>query len=138
MEYDKKVVRHMPKCLHCGDRITYGRMDKKFCCDDCRNRHYNEQNKAARSYRRKVIAQLTVNYEILDSLFRAGIYSIDLMDAATMGFAPGMITSCRRVGRHDEYCCFDIKYIMTSTRIYSISKLENVSLNLQVVTEAKQ
>jgi hypothetical protein len=48
-----------------------------------------------------------------------------------MGFVPGMVTSYRRVGKHDEFFCFDIKYIMTNMRIYSISKLENVSLPLQ-------
>lgn len=70
------------------------------------------------------------NYQILDSLFRAGVKSIEIIDVITMGFAPGVMTSYRRVGKHDEYCCFDIKYIMTNKRIYSISKLENVSVPL--------
>lgn len=48
-----------------------------------------------------------------------------------MGFVPGMVTSYQRVGKHDEFCCFDIKFIMTKMRIYSISKLENVSVTLQ-------
>ena len=70
------------------------------------------------------------NYQVLDNLFRAGVQSIDILDAVTMGFVPGVVTSYRRVGKHDEFCCFDIKYIMTNMRIYSISKLENVSLSL--------
>lgn len=120
----------MPKCLHCGEQIKYGRTDKKFCCEDCRNRHYNELAKSSRMFRRKILSQLMANYQILDSLFRAGIASIELIDAIAMGFVPGVITSYRRVGRHDEFCCFDIKYIMTNMRIYSISKLENVSVPL--------
>ena len=71
------------------------------------------------------------NYQVLDSLFRAGVQSIDIMDAVTMGFVPGVVTSYRRIGKHDEFFCFDIKYIMTNMRIYSISKLENVSVHLQ-------
>jgi hypothetical protein len=71
------------------------------------------------------------NYDVLDSLFKAGITSVELIDAVTMGFVPGVVTSYQRVGKHDEFCCFDIKYIMTKMRIYSISKLENVSLTLQ-------
>jgi hypothetical protein len=71
------------------------------------------------------------NYQILDSLFRAGVKSIEIIDVITLGFAPGVMTSYRRVGKHDEYCCFDIKYIMTNKRIYSISKLENVSVHLR-------
>lgn len=76
------------------------------------------------------MAQLMANYQILDNLFRAGVTSVELIIAITMGFVPGVVTSYRRVGKHDEFCCFDIKYIMTDMRIYSISKLENVSLPL--------
>lgn len=131
MEYGKKIVRHMPKCLQCGQQIKYGRTDKKFCCDACKNRHYNEQTKSSKAFRRKILSNLMANYQILDSLFRTGINSIDIIDAVTMGFIPGVVTSYRRVGKHDEFCCFDIKYIMTRMRIYSISKLENVSVHLQ-------
>ena len=137
MGYAKKIVRHMPRCLHCGDQIKYGRKDKKFCCDECRNNHYNEQTRAGRTFRRKVMSQMVGNYDILDTLFKAGVSSIDILDAVAMGFAPGIVTSYRRVGKHDEFCCFDIKYIMTRTRIYSISKLENVSLNLQAGIDKK-
>ena len=131
MGYGKKIVRNMPKCLHCGEQIRYGRTDKKFCCDDCRNRHYNEQSKSGRAFRRRILSQLMGNYDVLDRLFKAEVYSIDLIDAVTIGFTPGIMTSHRRVCKHDEYCCFDIKYIMTDKRIYSISKLENVSVHLQ-------
>jgi hypothetical protein len=131
MGYAKKRVRHTPTCLHCGDKIKYGRTDKKFCCDECKTRHHNEQEKAGRAFRRRVMSQLVGNYDVLDSLFKAGITSVELIDAVTMGFVPGVVTSYQRVGKHDEFCCFDIKYIMTKMRIYSISKLENVSLTLQ-------
>ncbi len=121
----------MPRCLHCGTQIKYGRTDKKFCCDQCKNRHYNEQTRSGRAFRRKILSQLVTNYDVLDTLFKAGVYSIDLIDIVTMGFAPGIVTSYRKVGKHEEFCCFDIKYIMTKMRIYSISKLENVSVHLQ-------
>ena len=130
MGYGKKIVRHIPKCLHCGTKIKYGRVDKRFCCEDCKNRHHNELAKSGKSFKRKVLSQIMENYEVLDRLFKAEVYSIDLIDAITMGFVPGIVTSYRRVGKHDEFCCFDIKYIMTNMRIYSISKLENVSVPL--------
>ena len=130
MRYAKKIIRNIPTCIHCGEKIKYGRTDKKFCCDTCRHNHYNEQNKSGRAFRRKILSQLMTNYQILDNLFRSEVQSVDLIDAVTMGFVPGLVTSYRRVGKHDEYCCFDIKYIMTKMRIYSISKLENVSLPL--------
>ena len=121
----------MPKCLNCGEQIKYGRTDKKYCCEECKNKHYNEQSKSGRAFRRKILSQLMSNYEVLNTLFKAGVYSVDLIDAVTMGFVPGIVTSYRRVGKHDEFGCFDIKYIMTKMRIYSISKLENVSVHLQ-------
>lgn len=127
----------MPKCLHCGTQIKYGRSDKKFCCEECKNRHYNQQNRAGRAFKRKVLSRLMGNYELLDALFKSGVTSVDLIDIVNMGFSPGIVTSYRRSGKHDEFFCFDIKYIMTDMRIYSISKLENVSLNLQAGSEKK-
>lgn len=124
MDY-KKYERHMPVCLECGDRIRYGRIDKKYCCDDCRTRHHNAMAKKSRSFRRRVMKILLRNYDVLDGLIRSGIESIDLLDITAMGFAPGFVTSCSRSGKHDLYSCFDIKYIMTRTRVYSIMKIQN-------------
>ena len=132
MGYDKKIVRILPRCLHCGVQIRYGRTDKRFCCDECRNRHNNAQAKAGRAYRRKIMSLLSSNYDLLNELVKSGIDSVDLIDLVTMGFSPSVMTSFHRVGKHDEFCCFDIKYIMTRTRLYAISKIQNVSLNLQI------
>lgn len=115
----------MPTCLECGDRIRYGRIDKKFCCDDCRVRYYNAAAKIGRSFRRRVFSILTRNYEVLETLLKAGVDSIDIIDLAAMGFSPDFVTSHTRSGKHNEYGCFDIKYIMTRTRVYSISKIQN-------------
>lgn len=124
MDYVKQE-RHTPVCLECGDRIRYGRTDKKFCCEECRTRHYNALARNGRAFRRRVLSSLTRNYGILEGLMRAGVGSVDLMDLTAMGFSPLFCTSCRKSGKHDEYGCFDIKYIMTRTRIYSIAKIQN-------------
>ena len=121
----KKYERHMPVCLECGDKIRYGRTDKKFCCEDCRTRHNNALARDSRSFRRRVMQALTRNYTILTNLHKADVGSIEMLDLMTMGFNPSIVTSHRKSGRHDEYSCFDIKYIMTSTRVYSISKIQN-------------
>ena len=131
----KSYIRHMPVCLECGDRIKYGRADKKFCCEECRTRHHNKQVKDGRAFRRKVLRQLDRNYSILDSLLNAGMTSADIMDLIAMGFAPGFVTSCKRMRSRMEYTCFDIKYVMTPSRISSMTKIQNVSVPLQVGTE---
>ncbi len=126
MDYDKKYVRHMPVCLECGDRIRYGRTDKKFCCEECKTRHHNNLAKAGRTFRHKILRVINRNYEILDELLRSGADSADLMELMAGGFVPGIVTSYRREGKHDVYTCFDIKYIMTRTRLYSIMKIQNL------------
>ena len=125
----------MPVCLECGSQIRYGRTDKKFCCEECKIRHHNSRARAARYFKSKVIAIINRHYEILDALLKDGVDSADLMDLMTMGFVPGMITSYRRSGKHDVFTCYDIKYIMTSTRVYSLMKIHNLSVNLQVGTD---
>ena len=121
----KKQERHIPVCLECGDRIKYGRADKKFCCDECKTRNYNERVKRSRIFKRRVMSALLRNHDILENLMRADVDSVDLLSLVSMGFVPSLMTSVRKNGKHDECGCFDIRYIMTRTRIYSISKIEN-------------
>ena len=121
----KKYERHIPVCLECGDRIRYGRADKKFCCDECRAKNYNERVRKSRAFKRRVMNALSRNYALLEKLIRADIDSADLISLVSMGFVPSLMTSFRKYGKHDECSCFDIRYIMTGTRIYSISKIEN-------------
>ena len=136
MEY-KKWERVIPVCLECGDKIKYGRTDKKFCSDDCRNRHFNNKLKEGRAYRRKVLTLLQKNYDLLDKLIKSGIESADFADLVTLGFTPDAVTFYHRSRRHDDFACFDIKYKMSESRIYSISKIQNVSLPLHSEKKAK-
>ena len=137
MDDDKKYARHMPRCLECGDQIRYGRTDKKFCSERCKAKHHNDQAKAGRAFRHKVMGMLNRNYEILEEIIMSGADSVDLIDLMSLGFVPDMVTSYRRSGKHDHYTCYDIKYIMTSTRLFSIMKIQNLSVNLQAGTELK-
>ena len=121
----KKFERHIPVCLECGDKIRYGRTDKKFCCDECRSRHNNALAKNGRAFRRRMLSILYKNYEVLEAMIKADVDSVDMIDLIAMGFTPSVVTSYRRNGRHDEFSCFDIKFIMTRTRVYSISKIQN-------------
>ena len=124
MDY-KKNERHLPVCLECGDTIKYGRTDKKFCCDECRKKNFYEKERQGRVFRRRIIKTLSRNYQILEGLLRADVDSADLISLSSMGFSPSIMTSCRKCRRHYECGCFDIRYIKTDTRIYSISKIQN-------------
>ncbi len=130
MGYEKKYSKNRSVCLECGDVIRYGRTDKKFCCEDCKARHHNHLAVAARSFKGKVLKAMDKNYSILDELLKNGEESADLIELMSKGFAPGMVTSYSRSGKHDVFTCYDIRYIMTRTRVYSIMKIQNLSLSL--------
>ena len=61
MVVDKK------NCLEC-EELLIGRVDKKFCNDQCRNSFNNKINKDANDYVRKVNVILRKNRRILISL----------------------------------------------------------------------
>jgi len=54
-------------CPECGEKII-GRVDKKFCSDQCRNAHHNDLNKSNQKLIRTVNTQLRKNYKILQTL----------------------------------------------------------------------
>jgi predicted nucleic acid-binding Zn ribbon protein len=131
MDYLKRAPRSTSRCLECGDKISYGRTDKKFCSEECKNRHHNHKSRSDRFIKRKTISVLEKNYEILEGLLKVGVDTIFLSEALLLGFNPAYITSFSRVNHHDVYACFDITYTMTPSKICSISKIQNLSLNLQ-------
>ena len=112
-----------PICLECGHEITYGRMDKKFCCEQCKNQYHNKQQKDSRAIHRKVMRGLEKNYEILNRLHRTNITSISIGDLLSMGFRPEYSTSYRKVNSHDEFCCFEFKYYISRTRLFNLQKV---------------
>ena len=59
------------KCLYCGEPI-YGRMDKKFCCDSCRNSYNYERTHKQTNLVRNINAILARNYAILQELNASG------------------------------------------------------------------
>lgn len=54
-------------CLECGNPV-FGRADKKFCSDGCRNLYNNKSKGSASNYMRNVNNVLARNRRILKSL----------------------------------------------------------------------
>lgn len=54
-------------CLECS-RPVYGRIDKKYCSDACRNAFNNKANAASTNYMRNVNSVLARNRRILSGL----------------------------------------------------------------------
>ena len=58
-------------CLNCGKPVL-GRVDKKFCDDQCRNTYNNQQSSASNNLIRNINHALKKNRNILESLIPAG------------------------------------------------------------------
>lgn len=63
------------RCLNCGEPI-YGRADKKFCSDACRNSYHYEQKQTVSDVVKKTNAILARNYKTLSALNDKGKTSV--------------------------------------------------------------
>ena len=125
MEYKGKG-RVREHCLECGHTISYGRTDKKFCCDDCKNKYHNRTAKEFLRIHSKTIHILDKNYRILNQCLSKGQTSMDLGDAIQWGFNPEYVTGLRRNKIRWENRCFDIKYLRSDNKIYRIEKVRDL------------
>jgi hypothetical protein len=110
-------------CLQCGKKIEVGRTDKKFCCNACKNKYHNEKTHYSRSVRLRILGILNRNYEVLDKLLKMDKQSISLGDLSQLGYNKEFVTSWHKVGCHNEYRCFDIKYCCSGSRIFRIERV---------------
>ena len=117
---DEQALVH---CLECGDAILYGRPDKKFCCESCKNRWHNRLEKASRTYKVKVKASLSRNYEVLNDLLKIGIHRMNLYELRSMGYDPQFVTAAIPVGKRMEYMCYDIRFRQTPVQVSNITKI---------------
>lgn len=123
MDYKKPHLEPL-ECLECGKEILYGRTDKKFCSEDCKNKYHNNKHKYSRNVHNKVLNGIERNYDILNRLHRSHIASIDIGDLLALGFRLDYSTGYRRANRHDEYRCFEFKYYITRNRLFGLQKVE--------------
>ncbi|MBO4446747.1 MAG: hypothetical protein J5764_01320 [Bacteroidales bacterium] len=114
-------------CLECGKEI-YGRTDKKFCCQSCKNEWHNRNNATYRLVRNKTITALGRNHKILEDLIEEGIESIDELELRQMGFRPEFLTSSNIHDRRTlkEYACYDIVYCVGGGRISKIRRIQKL------------
>lgn len=110
------------RCLECG-AIMYGRNDRKFCCDSCKNHYHNKEATKLRLNILKVGGKLEKNYSILRGLIKNKISSIEIDKIKEMGYDFDFVTSFRKLKGHYEYKCYDIRYYQSAEKIYGIAKI---------------
>ena len=108
------------KCEVCGDKF-YGRADKKFCSDQCRTAHHNENNRDSTNFMRNVNNMLRKNRRILAVLNpndKAKTTKTELLDK---GFKFSYFTNLyeTKAGKV-YYFCYDQGYIDIGEGKYAI------------------
>jgi predicted nucleic acid-binding Zn ribbon protein len=99
------------KCLECGDPIK-GRIDKKFCSDQCRNTFNNRQNSDEVNYVRNINHILRKNRKILESLNPKGIAKVSKQQMVNKGFVFDYFTHIytTKTDKNTYIYCYDYGY----------------------------
>ena len=109
-------------CLECGNEF-YGRDGKKFCSSTCKNTWHNRVRRESSLIRRNVESALERNYKILSKLLNLGIHSMDKMECTLLGYNFECVTGYTRAVNHDVFSVFDIRYALSSTRLFSLERI---------------
>jgi len=124
MGYESKR-EDIARCLECGDEISYGRADKKFCCDKCKNSYHNTRNSENLRIQSRTIHCLKINHNILSKLLAKEITSISICEICNLGFNLYLSTGYRSFKLRTVFICFNIRYRMSDSKIFDISYIDN-------------
>ncbi len=108
----------MRKCIECGSDL-FGRADKKFCNDYCRNSHNNLQNRLKNESIRTTNKILLKNYKILQSLQTMKQPQIKKDALIAKGFDFNYFTRFeKQKSKTEVFYVYDIKYQIDDTLIH--------------------
>lgn len=122
---DYKIIDQSLKidsCLECGT-IFYGRTNKVFCCEACKNRYHNRKYQETRNVKLRIRHILEKNYTILSGLVSDKISSIGRDELMLKGFNPEYVTGCMRMNKRELCYCYDIAFVRTPSRIYNLRRI---------------
>ncbi|MAC94408.1 MAG: hypothetical protein CMC96_02785 [Flavobacteriales bacterium] len=109
-------------CLECGVEL-FGRKDKKYCSDHCRNTHHNRQNSYETNYIRKVNGILRKNRRILESIAPKGKGKTKKENLQKAGFDFAYYTNTYTTKENKTYYyCYDYAYLDIDKGWYAIVK----------------
>ncbi len=111
-------------CPVCNDPII-GRVDKKFCSDQCRNTFNNERYSSDNVLVQKVNRVLKKNYSLLTNLNKSGKTKVKRSKLLQEGFDFSYFTGLyetQKGGRY--YLCYDQGYLALDDDMYLLIKWE--------------
>lgn len=99
-------------CLECDEPIT-GRVDKKFCCDQCRNTYNNKLNKDTTNLVRNINNILRKNRRILAEFNPDGKAKVKMSHLESKGFRQKYHTHVYITKTGNEYFfCYEYGYLI--------------------------
>ncbi len=102
------------KCIECGEKLR-GRIDKKFCSDQCRSSFFNRQNAASTKLIRNINAILRKNRTILHDLNPSGKTSMPKKRLIEAGFNFDYFTNIYVTKNNTTYYfCYDQGYLLNN------------------------
>lgn len=120
----KNLPAMTQKCMLCKVPI-YGRIDKRFCSDNCRNRYHNGLKRSESMYFRRINYKLRKNRKILHDSFQSGNMIISYSQLSNKGFDYNYITNYQISDKgHTSYFCYDLGYIQYSDLEFRLLKRE--------------
>ena len=100
------------KCEECGSKLI-GRLDKKFCSDQCRSSFNNKLNSVANKFIRNINNILRKNRRILIDLNPTGKVKVHRDKLVEQGFNFNYFTNVYRTKKGNVYYfCYDYGYLM--------------------------
>jgi len=108
------------ECLECGRKI-FGRADKKFCSDLCRNNHNNKLNSSNNQLIRQTNNTLKKNRKILKSLNPKGKSKVPKSKLMEKGFDFNYLTSIYKTkAGATYYFCYEYGYLPIDNDWYAL------------------
>ena len=107
-------------CLECGTRL-YGRFDKKFCNDQCRNNYNNKQNRDETAIVKTVNRTLRKNRRILKELNPNGKAKIKRKQLDSRGFDFKYFTNVYKTKEGKVYYfCYEYGYLPLDNSYFAL------------------
>ena len=113
-------MKTVKTCHTCGEGLR-GRADKKFCSDQCRNTHHNDQNCLQINFIRNVNNILKRNRRILESLNPTGKGKVHRDKLASAGFNFQYFTNHYKTNTGNTYhFCYEQGYLAMESDFYML------------------
>ncbi|MCA0429404.1 MAG: hypothetical protein LCH32_02760 [Bacteroidetes bacterium] len=110
------------KCLECNE-VIQGRVDKKFCSDQCRNAHNNVLNSDVTNFVRNVNNSLRKNRRILEANLKGETSKIGVQKLKDLGFNFNYYTNIKTTKNNNSYYfCYEFGYLQLEGEMVLIVK----------------